>query len=999
MESLGPLPMVGREEWVAGIVERLERPDDLRSNPKDFKIPPCFYGLGGVGKSRLLGALAERLGARTPYVARVDFAERAAPGTPRALLRAVIEQWEAQDRAQRLPGLRGLLPGRYSTFAACYALLDAEATELLPQPERVGAALTEAIKKLRAPRPTRRAYGGVGEPSPRPLLVLLLDTVEQATRPVRAWLPTLPALFGGENRVTFHVLCVAAGREALAGLLEQPLPSLDAALAERFVEQYAQHRYQSERARRAGRWQSDEGTPPGAALRAQIVAAGAGVPLLLQTLTDLARIAPAYFADNLEGWEALVPDQRFEHVQGVYLERLAAEATRREDEDLWQRYYLHLYSAIPRALMKRELLEALLIGMPDSPLQPGTRVEALWERLRAEPFISVKQGGRLEMHDLVREGTLRYVREQYPARWKSLHERAGVWFRSQGHPMDWAYHAVQSDYAGTMAYLKREIEPALSEGRWGQVQVLLDSTRDVTLTPTDNAWFTLYKAELAWGEENAELAMQRLALLFAEPTLTAAVQERLARWLGLEALATQAEGQAEPPDLPVQHLNVILWWAEHCNRPALCARAHQQAGTLACKQYRWFDATHHLEQARAIYERMGDLPRKAAALQVLGEVGLATDDYAEAQERYEAARTLHEVLGEQQGQAAALAGLGDVALLTGEYDQAREQYKAALTLYEELGERRYEARALVALGEVALLTGQYAQAGEWYEAARGLYRALGSQQGQAQALRGLGHVARGIGMYVEARKWYEAAQDLYQEVGDRRGQAHTLLGLGAVALKKGEYAVAGEKCKVARRLFRELGDRRGQAYALAELGQVALVTGNYEQAGERYEEVLALSHKLGHRLGQAHALLGLGQLAVRTREYVAAWERYGGALTLYKALGDRDGQAHALLGLGRVARVQRQYDESGVQLRAALRLYSEMGLLQDVLGVSISEGRALLDQRDRHRAAEEEAQAAAAHALAAELADYARQVVGQATGDDVGRWEQSYQAFRARLGE
>ncbi len=48
------LPLVARQDLVDQVLDRLLRPDDVREQPNKF-IQPGFYGLAGVGKSRLLG--------------------------------------------------------------------------------------------------------------------------------------------------------------------------------------------------------------------------------------------------------------------------------------------------------------------------------------------------------------------------------------------------------------------------------------------------------------------------------------------------------------------------------------------------------------------------------------------------------------------------------------------------------------------------------------------------------------------------------------------------------------------------------------------------------------------------------------------------------------------------------------------------------------------------------------------------------------------------------
>lgn len=97
------LPLVARQKLVERVIERLLRPDDVRSSPKEF-VQPGFYGVAGIGKSRLLHAIRDQALTLTPYVVAFDFDRRRAvdvPGTPWGFVLRLIEELASIDRQHR----------------------------------------------------------------------------------------------------------------------------------------------------------------------------------------------------------------------------------------------------------------------------------------------------------------------------------------------------------------------------------------------------------------------------------------------------------------------------------------------------------------------------------------------------------------------------------------------------------------------------------------------------------------------------------------------------------------------------------------------------------------------------------------------------------------------------------------------------------------------------------------------------------------------------------
>ena len=301
---------VGRDKIVEQVIDRLTHPDDVVQSSKQF-IQPGFYGLGGVGKSRLLRAIANAAAKVTPYVVHFDFApgaEPAAPGSPLFFVAELIDRLDAIDQQQR-SGWR--LWDRSSRFEPCGRLLAAvgvssavvsltatrggaisgsPVTVNLSEQDQerfwlqLATAFQVALAGLRHPSPVEQRWGKLAEPQPRPLVVVLIDSLDNASAPMRAWLPQHLRTLLGAPRRTLHALAVLAGREQVAELTPTLLEPLDAADAVTLIRAYS---FQAGvGADAAERLRSE--TP----LRRAVIELAAGVPLLLQIFTGLALTAP-----------------------------------------------------------------------------------------------------------------------------------------------------------------------------------------------------------------------------------------------------------------------------------------------------------------------------------------------------------------------------------------------------------------------------------------------------------------------------------------------------------------------------------------------------------------------------------------------------------------------------------------------------------------------------------------------------------------------------------
>ncbi len=150
----------------------------------------------------------------------------------------------------------------------------------------------------------------------------------------------------------------------------------------------------------------------------------------------------------------------------------------------------------------------------------------LFNRLSRESFVHPAPPAALIYHEIIRSGFVRHLEAAEPQRWRELHRRAADWWQTFPDDAEMFYHRLRADYAGAVELMKEAIAAALDAQDWPQAQTLIGATGDLALQAGDEAWLTLYKAELAWGEGNLPLVHRRVERLQAQPDLPPGLTER-----------------------------------------------------------------------------------------------------------------------------------------------------------------------------------------------------------------------------------------------------------------------------------------------------------------------------------------------------------------------------------------------------------------------------------------------------------------------------------------
>jgi tetratricopeptide (TPR) repeat protein len=208
---------------------------------------------------------------------------------------------------------------------------------------------------------------------------------------------------------------------------------------------------------------------------------------------------------------------------------------------------------------------------------------------------------------------------------------------------------------------------------------------------------------------------------------------------------------------------------------------------------------------------------RAGALYGAGELAFGQGDLARAAELLEEALALYGKLGDDTGIAVVLVELGQVVRSQGDHDRAAALSEQGLDLGRNLGDHKVAAIAFGTLGRVEHRRGNTEGAVAHYEESLALFRELGQGWGSAYTLAHLAVATLGRGDLDRALALNEESLSIYKELGDRSGMALVLTNLGDVAREQGEEERAAALYNDALALHRELGNERGVARALGRL--------------------------------------------------------------------------------------------------------------------------------------------------------------------------------------
>jgi len=377
------------------------------------------------------------------------------------------------------------------------------------------------------------------------------------------------------------------------------------------------------------------------------------------------------------------------------------------------------------------------------------------------------------------------------------------------------------------------------------------------------------------------------------------------------------------------------------------SRVLNDLGTLHQARGELSQAVERYRQALArLLPRWAGQSEEAMMHNNLGLALVSLGDRGAGASELEQARALYEQLGQPQGVARAQINLGQVYRQRGELAQASAAYAGALQVLRRFGEQRALVDVLNSLGLLARQQGQLEQAIGYYTESLTTAQAVQDLGGQAQALGNIGAVYQIQGRLDRARPYYQQALALYETLADQQGQALMWGNLGQLEGLDDRPAAALAAHQRSLDLYRRAGAELDAGIAQVNLASALRTLERHDEAEALYTAAIATGRRLGDLRLQDRALGGLGILRSMQGRFAAARALLSEALDLQRQRRDIHAQIETLYKFGLVARDEGQgYAQLAETLQPAWDLAQEHDAGRWLVAMAWLLGDVALDER------------------------------------------------------
>ncbi len=251
----------------------------------------------------------------------------------------------------------------------------------------------------------------------------------------------------------------------------------------------------------------------------------------------------------------------------------------------------------------------------------------------------------------------------------------------------------------------------------------------------------------------------------------------------------------------------------------------------------------------------GDAQPVAFGLALRGAGCLAEDvgDYSSAQRYHEQAREIWEEIGDRPRLSRTIDDLGNVAHDQGEFEAAIALHTEAYDIAKTSGYRRGMTRSLSNLGATSYLQGDLATARERWQATLDS-GTIDDPISQAMVLNNIGVACLQLGDLDQATSFLDQALAIHREIGTQSTTADVFINLSDVAIRRGQFEQSRSYFEEAIELYRQADDPKGLHNAHFSLGGIEIDRGNTHEALDAFAESLRFADRANNRLGMADAL-------------------------------------------------------------------------------------------------------------------------------------------------
>ena len=260
------------------------------------------------------------------------------------------------------------------------------------------------------------------------------------------------------------------------------------------------------------------------------------------------------------------------------------------------------------------------------------------------------------------------------------------------------------------------------------------------------------------------------------------------------------------------------------------------------------------EEAKAFFKRSIEISRldehSSALAQIVANLGLTymnQGDYDEGIKWQRDQLIICRENGDKQGMATLNVNLGIVHLEQGDYDSALTCFQDGLTLCEELGNKQLISIAVGCMGSVYERKGNYDRAMELFMQDLRLTEELGDKQGISIALGLIGDLLNVQGKFEEAKEYMEKNLALCRELGYQKGTAKALNTLGDIAFNQEKYEKAIDCYDEAVHIARRIKNVLILSESLSEKAEAQMALGELTSARKCIREAAEIAAEIGNK--------------------------------------------------------------------------------------------------------------------------------------------------------
>jgi CHAT domain-containing protein/predicted negative regulator of RcsB-dependent stress response len=296
-----------------------------------------------------------------------------------------------------------------------------------------------------------------------------------------------------------------------------------------------------------------------------------------------------------------------------------------------------------------------------------------------------------------------------------------------------------------------------------------------------------------------------------------------------------------------------------------------------------------------------DLEAQAAAARKAGEIDKAVS-------LLEQARAIYEKIGDRHAVALNWGTTGLTRWTTGDWPAITADYEQALAARRAVEDRILEGRTLNGLGTTHQQMRDFPKAIDYYRLAIDLRRKTGDLPGLGTSLTYLGHVYNTEGRFVDARNYYEEALPILESMGNAQQMVELLSGIAILNQDMGRAEDANDAYRraIALATANDLG--AAEALCRRNLAEGYRRQGRYIEALDEVEKAVLLLAANPNPDEEALAYLTRGTTAMNMGELDNAREDLLRCTELAKASQNSEVAILAQLNIGHLYGVLASYD-------------------------------------------------------------------------------------------